>query len=83
MVEQYLVTLWIILSWLLLALQVKVGKVASFACKTFVHGQTFNHENQLPHENYQLYSRLVNDIIYDYILADILKQLFIVSPGYF
>ena len=30
MVEQYLVISWILFSWLLLALQVKVGKIASF-----------------------------------------------------
>ena len=36
MVEQYLVTSWIIFSWLLLALQVKVGKVASFVGELFV-----------------------------------------------
>ncbi len=33
MVEEYLVSLWFIYSWLLLALQVKVGKVASFVGK--------------------------------------------------
>ena len=31
-VEQYLVISWIIFSWLLLALQVKVGKVGRFIC---------------------------------------------------
>ncbi len=36
MVEQYLVISWILFSWLLLALQVKVGKVASFVGKIFV-----------------------------------------------
>ena len=36
MVKQYLVTSWTILSWLLLALQVKVGKVVSFVDKIFV-----------------------------------------------
>ncbi len=41
MVEQYLVNLWIIFLWLLLALQVKVGKVASFV----VRALTENHEN--------------------------------------
>ncbi len=47
MVQQYLVALWFIYSWLLLALQVKVGKVASFvATKTM---------NILPYENYLLY----------------------------
>ena len=39
MVEQYLVTSWI--SWLLLALQVKVGKVASFVGK--IRGFNSNH----------------------------------------
>ncbi len=43
MVQQYLVSLWFIYSWLLLALQVKVGKVTSFVGKI------------LPHENYPLY----------------------------
>ncbi len=35
-VERYLVTLWIIFSWLLLALQIKVVKVASFVGKIFM-----------------------------------------------
>ncbi len=51
MVGQYLVTMWIIFSWLLLALQVKVGKVASFV----VRAPTTKATNILPHENYQLY----------------------------
>ncbi len=36
MVEQYLVSSWVVFSWLLLALQVKVVKVASFVGKIFV-----------------------------------------------
>ena len=36
MVQEYLVSLWFIYSWLLLALQVKVGKVALFVGKIFV-----------------------------------------------
>ncbi len=61
MVEQYLVTSnsWIIFSWLLLALQVKVGKVASFVGKIFIvrasTTKTTKTRNILPHENYQLY----------------------------
>ncbi len=43
MVEQYLVISWVIFLWLLLALQVKVGKVASFVGK--IRGHTFNHES--------------------------------------
>ncbi len=56
MVEQYLVILWIIFSWLLLALQVKVGKVASFVGKIFVvRSPTTKITNILLHENYPLY----------------------------
>ncbi len=36
MVQQYLDISWVIFSWLELALQVKVGKVASFVGKIFV-----------------------------------------------
>ncbi len=55
MVEQYLVILWIIFSWLLLALQVKVDKVASFVGKIFVvSASTTKTTNILPHENYLL-----------------------------
>ncbi len=54
--EQYLVTSWIIFLWLLLALQVKVGKVASFTGKIFlVRASTMKTTNVLSHENYQLY----------------------------
>ncbi len=43
-------------SWLLLALQAKVGKVASFVGKIFaVQYSTTKITNILPHENYQLY----------------------------
>ena len=54
MVEQYLVTSWIIFSWLLLAL---VGKVASFVGKVFVvRAPTTKTTNILsPPGNYQLY----------------------------
>ena len=45
MVEQYLVISWIIFLWLLLALQVKVDKVALFVGKIFVVRSTFNHKN--------------------------------------
>ncbi len=56
MVEQYLVISWIIFSWLLLALQVKVGKVASFVGKIFVvRSSTTKTTNILPHENYPVY----------------------------
>ena len=44
MVEEYLVSLWFIYSWLLLALQVKIGKVASFVGKN-IRAPVFNHEN--------------------------------------
>ncbi len=50
MVEQYLVSLWLIF---LLALQVKVGKVASFVGKIFV--LQCSTTNILPPENYPLY----------------------------
>ncbi len=52
MIQQYLVSFWLIFSWLLLALQVKVGKVASFTNIYIV-----------PHENYPLHVY----IIYIYI----------------
>ncbi len=56
MVEQYLVISWIIFSWLELALQVKVDKVASFVGKIFVvRPSTTKTTNILPHENYPLY----------------------------
>ena len=56
MVEQYLVISWIIFSWLLLALQVNVGKVASFVGKIFVVRPSITKTtNILPHENYPLY----------------------------
>ncbi len=48
-----LVSLWFYYSWLLLALQVKVGKVASFLGKIFV--LQCSTTNILPHENYPLY----------------------------
>ncbi len=50
MVEQYLVISWIIFSWLLLVLQVKVGKVASLVGKIFVVRPSTT--NIFPHENY-------------------------------
>ena len=55
MVEQYLVISWIIFSWLLLALQVKVGKVAHSWVN--ICGQTFNHKNHkyFAYEYYPLY----------------------------
>ncbi len=54
MVEQYLVILSIIFSWLLLALQ--VDKVALFVGKIFVvRHSTTKTTNILPHENYPLY----------------------------
>ena len=57
MVEQYLVILWIIFLWLLLAMQVKVGKVASFVGKMFVvRPSTTKTTNILPLENYPLYN---------------------------
>ncbi len=65
MVEQYLVisNSWIIFSWLLLALQVKVGKVASFVGKIFMvrasTTKTTKTMNILPHENYQLYGSVL------------------------
>ena len=50
MVEQSLVILWIIFSW------VKVDKVASFVGKIFVvRPSTTKTTNILPHENYPLY----------------------------
>ena len=54
MVEQYLVTSWIKFLWLLLALQVKVGNVASFV----VRASTMKTMNILPPPpgNYQLYT---------------------------
>ncbi len=58
MVQQYLVSLWFIYSWLLLALQVKVGKVASFVGKIFVVQCHENHEYFSPRKlpaNYLLY----------------------------
>ncbi len=59
MVEQYLFTSWIILSWLLLALQVKVGKVASFVGHIFVvKASTTKTTNILPYKSYQLYSSI-------------------------
>ncbi len=59
-VEQYLVISWIIFSWLLLALQVKVGKVASFGGKIFVvRPSTTKTTNILPHENYPLYGTVL------------------------
>ncbi len=57
MVEQYLVTSWIIFSWLLLALQVKVGKVASFVGKIFVvRASTTKTTNNLPPTKITLYT---------------------------
>ncbi len=48
-------------SWLELALQVKVGKVASFVGEIFVvRPPTTKTTNTLPHENYTLYGILVN-----------------------
>ncbi len=48
--------MWVIFSWLELALQVKVGKVASFVGKIFVvRAPTTKTTNILPHENYTLY----------------------------
>ncbi len=61
MVEQYLVTSWIIFVWLLLALlvHVKASKVTSFVGKIFVvQCSTTKTTNILPHENYQLYGIL-------------------------
>ena len=61
MVEQYLVILWILFSWLL-ALLVKVGKVASFVGKIFVvRPSTMKTTNILPHENYPLYGTVIKD----------------------
>ncbi len=49
-----------IFSWLQLALQVKVGKVASFVGKIFVvRHPTTKTTNILPHENYTLYGSAV------------------------
>ncbi len=46
---------WVLFSWLLLALQVKVGKVASFVGKIFVvRPSVTKTTNILPHENYSL-----------------------------
>ncbi len=50
---------WVIFSWLELALQVKVGKVASFVGKIFVvRPPTTKTTNILPHDNYTLYGTL-------------------------
>ena len=52
--SHYLVSSWIVLcSWLLLALQVKVVKVASFVGKIFVFRVSTT--KMLPPENYPLY----------------------------
>ena len=59
MVQQYRDISWVIFSWLELALQVKVGKVASFVGKIFVvRLPTTKTTNILLHENYTLYGRL-------------------------
>ncbi len=51
-----LVTSWIIFSWLLLALQIKVGKVTSFMGKIFVvRASITKTTNILFPGNYQLY----------------------------
>ncbi len=60
MVEQYLVISWIIFSWLLLAMQVKVGKVASFVGKIFVSTKT---TNILPLEKYPLYGNRALSVV--------------------
>ncbi len=50
---------FVLFSWLLLALQVKVGKVASFVGKIFVvQCSTTKTTNILPHENYPLYGNV-------------------------
>ncbi len=60
MVQQYRDISWVIFSWLELALQVKVGKVASFVGKIFmVRPPTTKTTNILPHENYPLYGSYV------------------------
>ena len=46
---------WVIFSWLELALQVKVSKVASFVGKIFVVRHSNKNHEYLPHENYHLY----------------------------
>ncbi len=62
MVEQYLATSWIVV--VLLALQVKVGKVASFVGKIFVvRAPTTISTNILPHENYPLYGAYITAIV--------------------
>ena len=56
MLQQYLDISWVIFSWLELALQVKVGKVASFVGKIFV--VRVSTTNILSPENYRrLYGR--------------------------
>ncbi len=63
MVQQLLVNSWFsIYSWLLLALQVKVSKVASFVGKIFV--VQCSTTKMLPHENYPLYRMLIIIITY-------------------
>ncbi len=57
MVQQYLDISWIIFSSLLIALQVKVVKVASFVGKIFmVRASTTKTTNILSPENYRLYT---------------------------
>ncbi len=48
-----LVSSWFIYSWMLLALQVKVGKVTSFVGKIF--GPVFNHEYFAPRKSPAIY----------------------------
>ena len=59
MVQQYCDISWVIFLWLELALQVKVGKVASFVGKIFVVRPPITKTtNILPHENYTLYGTI-------------------------
>ncbi len=72
MVRQYLVS-----SWLLLALQVKVGKVALFVGKIFaIQCSTTKTTNILPHENHPLYIYTVHNVGYR-----ALQNLTIIQPN--
>ncbi len=64
---EHVASLWFIYSWLLLAVQVKAGKVASFVGKMF-SAQRFNHDMNIPatgnHPLITRYSIINNDLLF-------------------
>ncbi len=82
MVQQYCYISWVIFSWLELALQVKVGKVASFVGKIFVvRPPTTKTTNILLHKNYirYIYTGMLSLIIIIMVITEFCSSLIIMA----